>query len=209
MEKFRDRFDAGKKLAEELKKYSFKDPLILALLRGGVPVAREIAKALAIPMDIWVVRKIGAPWQPEFSIGAIAEGGHIWLAAETIEEMGITESELNALIEGKKLEMKERIFFYRGLHQRPTISGRTIILVDDGIATGATMCAAAGAVREEKPLEIVLAVPVAASDALSFLRTVTDREISLLCPENLVAVGAWYEDFSQVSDEEVLSMLKS
>jgi putative phosphoribosyl transferase len=206
-ETFRNRQDAGKKLAEELKKHSFRDPLILALLRGGVPVAKEIAIELAIPMDFWVVRKIGAPWQPEFSIGAIAEDEYIWLASQTVEEMGITESELDAIIEGKKLELKERIFFYRGLHERPKLSGRSIILVDDGIATGASMYAAASSIRQEQPREIVIAVPVAAPGALSFLRNVVDREISLLSPENLVAVGGWYEDFSQVSDEEVISML--
>jgi putative phosphoribosyl transferase len=207
MEKFRNRQDAGKRLADELKKYSFKDPIVISLLRGGVPVAKEIAKELAIPMNFWIVRKIGAPWQPEFSIGAIAEDEYIWLAVETIESMGITESELDALIEGKKIEMQERIFFYRGLHKRPTISGRSIILVDDGIATGASVYAAASSIRQEQPREIVLAVPVASPDALSFLRTIVDKEISLLSPDNFIAVGAWYEDFSQISDEDVISML--
>jgi putative phosphoribosyl transferase len=209
MEKFRNRQDAGKALAEELKKYSFRDPLILALLRGGVPVAKGIAMELGIPMDFWVVRKIGAPWQPEFSIGAIAEDEYIWLASEIVEEMGITESELDAIIEGKKLEMKERVFFYRGLHERPVLSGRSIILVDDGIATGASMYAAASSIRLEQPKEIALAVPVASPEALSFLRSVVDKEISLLRPDNFIAVGAWYEDFSQVSDDEVIKMLNS
>jgi putative phosphoribosyl transferase len=207
MEKFHNRQDAGKKLADELRNYSFKDPIVISLLRGGVPVAKEIALELAIPLDFWVVRKIGAPWQPEFSIGAIAEDEFIWLAVETIESMGITESELDALIQGKKIEMQERIVFYRGLHKRPKLSGRTIILVDDGIATGATMYAAACSIRQEEPELIVAAVPVASPEALSFLSTVVDKEIALLRPDNFIAVGAWYGDFSQISDEEVISIL--
>lgn len=207
MEKFRNRQDAGRKLADELRKYSFKDPIVISLLRGGVPVAKEIAMELAIPMDFWVVRKIGAPWQPEFSIGAIAEEEYIWLAVETIESMGITERELDALIQGKKIEMQERIVFYRGLHKRPKLSGRSIILVDDGIATGASMYAAAASIRQEAPELIIAAVPVASLEALSFLSTIIDKEISLLRPDNFVAVGAWYEDFSQVSDEDVISIL--
>ncbi len=208
MEKFRNRQEAGKRLAKELRTHSFEDPVILALLRGGVPVAKEISMELSFPMDFWVVRKIGAPWQPEFSIGAIAEDEYIWLAAQTIEEMGISESELDAIIEGKKLELKERIFYYRGLHPRPKLSGRSVILVDDGIATGASMYAAASSIRQEQPRDITVAVPVASPNALSFLRNVVNIEISLLRPANFVAVGAWYEDFSQVSDEEVISMLK-
>jgi putative phosphoribosyl transferase len=209
MQKFLDRQDAGKKLAIELSKYSFENPLIIALLRGGIHVATEISKMLAIPFDIWIVRKIGAPWEREFAIGAIAEGGYTYLAVDTIEGIGVSESELNALIEKETIELKERVFMYRGVRSRPVVEGRTIILVDDGIATGATVRAAAGAIRNGNPLKIILAVPVASPDSLTLLRNVFDQEVCLLKPDNLFAVGTWYEDFSQVSDDEVLSILNS
>lgn len=207
MRKFADRQSAGKMLADELGKYRLENPLILALLRGGVPVANEISKALSIPLDIWIVRKIGAPWQPEFAIGAIAEDGYTYLDTETIEGMGISESELNAILESKNLEIKERIFMYRGVQPRPVFEGRDILIIDDGVATGATVYAAAGSVRNYNPKKIILAVPVVSLDALELLSNMVDEQIYLMKPDNFIAVGTWYDDFKQITDEDVLLML--
>jgi putative phosphoribosyl transferase len=207
MRKFADRQSAGKMLADELGRYRLENPLILALLRGGVPVANEISKALSIPLDIWIVRKIGAPWQPEFAIGAIAEDGYTYLDTETIEGMGISESELNAILESKNLEIKERIFMYRGVLPRPVFEGRDILIIDDGVATGATVYAAAGSVRNYNPKKIILAVPVVSLDALELLSNMVDEQIYLMKPDNFIAVGAWYDDFKQITDEDVLLML--
>lgn len=207
MEKFADRQSAGKMLAGELGRYQFENPLILGLLRGGIPVACAISKSLSIPFDIWIVRKIGVPWQSEFAIGAMAEDGYIYLNTEVIESMGISESSLNAIVEKTTLEIKERIFMYRGALLRADIAGRDVIIVDDGVATGATIYAAAGSVRNYRPKKIIVAAPVVSMEALELLKGMVDQEIHVIEPENFIAVGAWYDDFNQITDDEVLQML--
>lgn len=207
MKKFADRQSAGKMLAGELGRYQFENPLVLGLLRGGVPVACAISKSLSIPLDIWIVRKIGVPWEAEFAIGAMAEDGYIYLNTEIIESMGISESGLNALVEKTTLEIKERVFMYRGAQLRADIEGRDVIIVDDGVATGATVYAAAGSVRKYKPKKIIMAAPVVSKEALELLKGIIDQEIHVLEPENFLAVGAWYDEFNQITDDEVLQMI--
>jgi putative phosphoribosyl transferase len=206
--RFRDRSDAGRQLAAELRDFAKERPLVLALPRGGVTVAFEVARALGAQLDVWVVRKIGVPWQPELGVGAVAEGGVVYISRELVEQVGLSGLDLANATETKRKELAERVRRFRGDRPRPSVQGRTVILVDDGIATGGTVHAAITAIRSEGPKKLILAVPVAAPEALSELGRDVDRVVCLLTPSNLRAIGLWYEDFTQVLDSEVVRALE-
>jgi erythromycin esterase-like protein/predicted phosphoribosyltransferase len=208
-ERFRDRADAGRRLAERLREYAGRDDVIvLALPRGGVPVAAEVARALGAPLDVFVVRKLGAPGHGELAIGAIATGGIRVLNTALIERLDLPAETIEGIdaIERRELERRDRA--YRGDRPPPELAGRTVILVDDGLATGASMLAAAAAVREDDPARVVVAVPVADPQVCDALRRHADEVICLRTPQPLRAVGAWYEDFAQVTDDEVRRLLE-
>lgn len=205
--RFQNREDAGRKLASELEEYSADSCVVVALPRGGVPVGYEIARMLGAPLDVCVARKIGVPWYPELGLGAVAEGEHIDLSRRLVEQVGLSPEQLAAEVQRQRMEVAERVQRYRGDRPRLPLSGRTVILVDDGVATGGTVRAAIQSIRAEAPKSIVLAVPVASSQALEELAPLCDRIVCLLAPEDFYAVGVWYDDFKQISDQEVLSLL--
>ncbi|MHB8877012.1 MAG: phosphoribosyltransferase, partial [Myxococcaceae bacterium] len=176
--------------------------------RGGVPVAYEVAHALGAPLDVWVVRKVGAPIQPEYGIGAVAENGAVFLDQERMAEVGASEEEIGRVVEQKKKEVQERVLRFRGQRPPPEVRGRTVILVDDGIATGGTVHAALQSLKTLGPRKLVLAVPVAASDALDALRDLVDEVVCIEPTPFLGAIGAWYHDFRQTTDEEVEELLR-
>lgn len=207
-QRFRDRTDAGRQLAAKLTIYAKQDPIILALPRGGVPVGYEIARALAAPLDVWVVRKIGVPWHPELGVGAVAEGGHVHLTPNVLAQVGLTDEQLKELTEDKRREVEERVRTFRKGRPQPALRDRTVIIVDDGIATGGTVHAAIRSTRAQQPKQLVLAVPVAAPETIRELESEVDRVICLLTPSDLYAIGLWYEDFDQVSDAEVIDLLE-
>lgn len=204
---FFDRIDAGRKLAEALKEYEALKPLILALPRGGVPIGFEVAKALHAPLDVLVVRKIGAPWNPEFGVGAIAPGVQV-LDQPTLHALGLTTSDLKGIIEEEHIELNRRIHAYRGNTDLPNISGKTVVLIDDGLATGITTRAAIEAIKKLNPSQVILAVPVGPADTVERLRKLVDKLICLEIPSHFYAVGSFYHNFPQVSDAEVLNLLK-
>lgn len=208
MTKFRDRQDAGRKLAAKLAGYASQDPIILALPRGGVPVGYEVARALRAPLDVWVVRKVGVPWHPELGVGAVCEGGYLYLSREILDQVGLSEEKLSGVITRERAEVEQRVKKFRGHRPPPPLRGRTVIVVDDGIATGGTVRVALRALRAEQPGKLVLAVPVAAADTVDRLMPEVDQIVSLLAPRDLYAIGLWYEDFQQVSDDEVVRLLE-
>jgi len=206
---FRDRTEAGKLLAEQLTTYvNLHDVLVLALPRGGVPVAFEVAKALHAPLDVIVVRKLGVPGQEELAMGAIATGGVRILNNDVVQFLGIPDEVINkiAVQEQQELERRERL--YRGDRPAYAVRGRTVILVDDGIATGATMHAAVAALKLRQPARILIAVPTAAPSTCDEFASEVDELVCVLRPEPFIAVGYWYRQFSQTSDEEVRSLLE-
>ena len=208
--RFKDRIEAGRLLGDALRAYMGRtDVTVLGLPRGGVPVAAEIARILGAPLDVCIVRKLGTPGHEELAMGAIASGGVRVLNQGVIRSFGITDRaiEAEAAREGAELARRERL--YR--QERPPLDlrGRTVILVDDGVATGATMLAAVRALRRMGPTVIVVAVPVAPPSALAELEREADHAICLLAEESLIAVGYWYEDFRQTTDEEVQACLGS
>jgi putative phosphoribosyl transferase len=170
-------------------------------------VGYEIARALHAPLDVWVVRKVGVPWQPELGAGAVAEGGYVHLNQDVIEHIGLSEAELAEIVENKHREVRERVRLFRGDHPAPVLRDRTVILVDDGIATGGTVHAAIRSIRAQEPRAIVLAVPVATPEVVEALGREVERVVCLRTPPDLYAIGAWYVDFSQVSDDEVARLL--
>ena len=206
---FVDRKDAGQQLAKALAHYKDKQPVVLALPRGGVPVAAEIAAALDAPLDLILVRKIGAPFQPELAMGAVVDGMKPITVRneEVITLSGVSESEFNAVRDQELAEIERRRKRYLGDRPHPQIAGRTVIVVDDGIATGATTRAALRATRMRKPGKLGLAVPVAPTDSLKELRGEADEIVCLEDYEEFGAIGLFYSDFRQVSDSEVIEML--
>lgn len=208
---FPDRASAGRLLAEEVAKRRPEQPVVYALPRGGVPVAAPIAAALKAPLDLLMVRKLGVPWQPELAAGSIVDGEtpDIIRNEEIMRAARVSESDLQALAKAELKEIERRRALY--LPNRPPISaqGRTAILVDDGIATGASMRAAIAAVRRRKPLRIMVAVPVAARETVEELKGMVEEVVCLAAPEGFGAVGYFYHDFHQLSDEEVVSLLAS
>jgi putative phosphoribosyl transferase len=205
---FSNREDAGRKLAERLKAYaSPKDVTVLAIPRGGVPVAYEIAKTLGVPLDVFVARKLGVPGEEELGFGAIASGGVLILDPEIIKAMALSETQIADVTARERRELERRERVYRGARTPLDIAGRTVILVDDGIATGSSMLAVISAVRQLKPARIVVAVPVAASDACRRLAPEVDELVCVERPRFFGAIGEFYEDFSQVADEEVAGLL--
>jgi putative phosphoribosyl transferase len=205
---YRDRRDAGKQLAERLKEYANRnDVLVLALPRGGVPVAFEVAKALNAPLDIFLVRKLGVPGHEELAMGAIASGGVRVFNDDVINYLGIPSRVIDAVAEKELKELERRERSYRGDRPEPDVRGKTIILVDDGLATGSTMRAAAAALREQGPARIIVAVPVSAVQTCDEYRMGVDEIVCTYTPEPFFGVGQWYLDFSQTTDEEVRQLL--
>jgi putative phosphoribosyl transferase len=204
---FSDRVDAGRRLAALLLPYANERPIVLGLARGGVVVASEVADALAAPLEVWVVRKIGAPRQPELGIGAIAEGGGVYLDHALASVVGVTETEMTALISREHLELDRRVRAYRRGRPPPQIQGRTVILVDDGLATGGTARAALRALRAQGPERLVFAVPVGAADSLENLAEEADEVVCVEPVEDLRSIGEWYADFEQTTDAEVVARL--
>jgi putative phosphoribosyl transferase len=208
MTRFRDRHDAGRRLAVSLGDYAGRrDVLVLALPRGGVPVAFEVARALGAPLDIFLVRKLGVPGHRELAMGAIATGGVRVLNLEVVRGLGIPPEAVEAVAASEQEELARRDRAYRGQRPAPHIQGRIVILVDDGLATGATMRAAVAAVRRLDPARIVVAVPTAAPETCEMLRTEVDDIVCAETPEPFVAVGLWYEDFAETTDDEVRGLL--
>jgi len=206
--RFRDREDAGRQLARLLTKFESDNPLVLGLPRGGVPVAAEVAHALGCELDVWVVRKIGAPEQAEFALGAVAEGGVVTLDENSARWAGLTTPEIRALTQRKFAEVDERVRKFRDGRPLPKIEGRTVIVVDDGIATGRTMQAALGAIRQRRPQRLVLAVPIADVRIKPEFAELVDEIVVVQWTDHLMAIGHWYEDFEQTSDDEVISLLE-
>jgi predicted phosphoribosyltransferase len=206
--RFRDRPEAGRFVAERLKHYAGRDDVIvLALPRGGVPVGYEVAKRLGAPLDVFVVRKLGVPGYEELAMGALASGGLLVLDPAVVRGLGIDQGQIERTIGEELRELERREAAFRGERPPPDLAGKTVILVDDGLATGSTMRAAALAVRKAKPARIVVAVPVAAPETCAQFDDAVDEVVCGLTPRPFHAVGAWYEDFTQTTDEEVRRVL--
>ncbi|CAG6399052.1 phosphoribosyltransferase [Streptomyces cocklensis] len=209
---FHDRSQAGQQLAEQMRyrqeRGALPDPVVLALPRGGVPVAREVARVLEAPLDVLVVRKIGAPFQEEFGIGAITGDGEPLFDEDALDRLGLSHADLAGTVERERAELHRREELYRQGRPAPDLRGHTVIVVDDGLATGVTARAAVRAVRRQAPSEqIVLAVPVCSPQASALLRAEADEVICLHCPTSFTAVGLWYDRFDQLSDQDVLAVL--
>jgi putative phosphoribosyl transferase len=206
-ERFSDRADAGRRLAKRLLPLAAERPVVVGLPRGGVPVAAQVARALGAPLDLIAVRKLGAPHNPEYGIGAVAEDGTKVIDAEAVAVLGLNGAALEGIVERESAELARRVSLYRGDRPPVDLEGRTVIIVDDGIATGVTDTAAARAVRRKRPRRLVLAVPVCPPESAMRLRQEVDELVCLAEPQLLYGVGQWYDDFSQVTDDEVLAAL--
>jgi predicted phosphoribosyltransferase len=206
---FSDRREAGRILAEAVgREKGLVDPIVLALPRGGVPVGFEVAQGLRAPLDVLVVRKIGAPGEEELALGAVASGGAEYLNAELIAELGLPPGVVDVIREREKAEVERRGHRYRGDLPWPDLRGRSVIVVDDGAATGATALAAIAALRLQSPAEVVVALPVAPRETCDQLRGAADRLVCLRSPELFLAIGMCYRDFGQVADDEVTALLR-
>jgi putative phosphoribosyl transferase len=206
---YRNRLEAGKYLAAQLTSYANRDDvLVLALPRGGVPVAFEVAKELRAPLDIFLVRKLGLPDQEELAMGAIATGGVRVLNDDVVDYLEISDDVIDSIAAKELTELERRERAYRGNRPEPDVHGKIVILVDDGLATGSTMRAAASALRQRDPARIVVAVPVSAPDTCDEYKMGVDEIICAATPERFYGVGRWYRDFSQTTDEEVRELLK-
>ena len=206
---FIDRRDAGRQLASRLTGLSQERPLVIALPRGGVPVGFEVARRLGAPLDVLVVRKLGAPRNPELGVGAIAEHGSAVFDATTARRVGMTQQALDETVEREMLELRRRVEHYREGRTAPDLRGRTVIVVDDGLATGLTDLAAVRALRAQGAGRIVVAVPVGAREAVALIGAEADEVVCHAIPDELLGVGRWYRDFSPVSDQEVLDLLRT
>jgi putative phosphoribosyl transferase len=207
-QRFHDRRDAGRRLGAHLAAYANRpDVLVLALPRGGVPVAAEVAHMLGAPLDVFLVRKLGMPGHEEFAIGAIASGGVRVVNEETLRDYGVSRQQVDAVVLAEQQELERRERRYRGDRPFPSVAGKTVILIDDGLATGSTMRAAIAALRLERPARIVVAVPTAPPETCADLASIVDEMVCVITPDPFYAVGLWYEDFSQTSDDEVRDLL--
>lgn len=208
MQRYYDRQEAGKILANELASYTNNpNVIVLALPRGGVPVAYEIAKKLNVTLDVFIVRKLGLPEHEEFAMGAIAVDGTVVFNDEAVKNLNIPKSVIEQVIQIEEQELERRNILYRGNRPFPIITGKTIILVDDGLATGATMHAAIKALQKHHPVQIIVAVPVAASDSFRKISTLVNKVICPFIPDNFYGVGLWYVNFPQTTDTEVHELL--
>ena len=206
--RYRNRTDAGRQLAAQLREYADRpDVIVLALPRGGVPVAYEVARALHVPLDVFIVRKLGLPSHPELAMGAIASGGIRVIDQAALRRFGVTDEQLAAVAAAEERELERRERQYREGLPLPDVTGKTVILIDDGLATGATMAAAAAALKAQGPAKLVVAVPVSAPETCDAFREIVDEVVCGATPEPFYAVGLWYEDFSQTSDDEVHDLL--
>lgn len=206
---FRDRSEAGKHLATKLLNYQDRrDVLVLALPRGGVPVAFEVAQVLRVPLDIFLVRKLGVPGHEELAMGAIASGGVRVLNEDIVKYLNIPENVIDSIAETELKELQRREFVYRGNRPEPDVKGKTVILIDDGLATGSTIRAAAQALRQQEPARIIVAVPVSAPERCDEYRIGVDEIVCAVTPESFFGVGQWYFDFSQTTDDEVRDLLE-
>ena len=204
---FRDRVDAGRQLAERLAEYRDEPIVVVALPRGGVPVAAEVARALRAPLDVLVVRKLGCPWQPELGMGAIAEGDITVLNEDLVARLGVDEAAIRTVADRERAELERRIRRYRGDRPPVPVEGRTAILVDDGIATGSTARAAVDVLRRRGASRVVLAAPVAPREAVAALGHAADEVVTVETPRLFMAIGQFYDDFSQTTDDEVADLL--
>jgi putative phosphoribosyl transferase len=205
---FRDRQDAGQRLATFLGRFADEHPLVLALPRGGVPVGYEVARAIGAPLDVLIVRKIGAPFQRELGVGAVTEGGTMFVDDDMCTALGITRDEIDDIVARERFEIDRRVQRYRAGKPLPSLEGKTVILVDDGVATGGTARAAIRALRLLRPAKIVFAVPVASVQAAEVLTREADEFVAVETPGDLMAIGAWYRDFHQVDNGEVAAWLQ-
>jgi putative phosphoribosyl transferase len=205
--RFRDRHDAGRQLAALLERFRGERPVVVGIPRGGVPVAAEVARALAAPLDITIVRKVGAPQNPEYAIGALAEGDVCVLSEAAVRAVGLSDRQLDALAAQVEEELLLRLARYRGARAPVVLRDRTAILVDDGLATGRSALAAVRSLRRRGAARVILAIPVAAPESAHMLRGHADAVVCVHEPPSLWAVGYWYEDFRPISDEEVTAML--
>ncbi|NEE02322.1 phosphoribosyltransferase [Phytoactinopolyspora halotolerans] len=205
---FRDRDDAGRQLAERLSEQAYESPVVLALPRGGVPVAAHVAAALNAPLEVYVARKIGAPGHPEYGIGAIAEGGNEIVVTGAVDQLGLGPEQMRRLADDERAELARRVSAYRGSTPLPPLEGRDVILVDDGLATGVTAEAAVRTLLAHHPRRVVLAVPVCPPDTRDRLSGIADEVVAITVPPDLGGIGAWYQDFSQTSDDEVVGVLE-
>lgn len=206
---FADRAAAGRHLAAALAEFSGRaDVLVLALPRGGVPVAFEVARALDVPLDVFIVRKLGVPGHEEFAMGAIASGGVQLVDDTVVRELGLTDRDIQRVAAAERRELERRARQYRGDRPLPDIASRTVILVDDGLATGSSMRVAVAALRQEHPSRIVVAVPIAPPETCDALRREADEVVCAVTPEPFYAVGVWYDDFRQTTDEEVHDLME-
>jgi putative phosphoribosyl transferase len=206
--RFADRRDAGRQLATLLVDVVGDRALVLALPRGGVPVGYEIARTLSAPLDIWGVRKVGAPGNPELGLGAVTEGGYTYVNREVVSALGLSDEEVQPLVETARQELRERVRQIRSLPARVTFAQRDVVVVDDGVATGGTLTVALQSIASFAPRSITVAVPVVPAQIVNRLSELVNRVVYVKAPDNLRAVGMWYEDFAPVADGEVRQLLR-